>query len=366
MERLIRCFVSVVLVGCFLASDVRGADIIWGSQISDMDVTNGIMPDQEFVDLLASAGHNVTRFEIEGGQAPLSSDHVNMLNMADLVILGRNNASGNFQDLDADPWNLDVTAPVLLMSAYLSRQNRLGWQAGNDVPDSGPTPLVAVDPNHPVFDGIALAGDGVTMAEDYNIMIDRGSTTIGTPLVAGANVIATNPTIAGGDGIAIAEWPTGTNVTPDNATAGSLAGPRYFFAGGSREAANVHDTAGMMDLTGVGQQLFLNTVGYILGVEPPVPGDFNGDGEVTAADFTILSDNLGGHLDGPVGRSEGDMNFDGRIDLTDFGQFKEAFPGAFAAATGVPEPSTIGLVACVLALIAVSPLRKRLRRTIVE
>lgn len=92
-----------------------------------------------------------------------------------------------------------------------------------------------------------------------------------------------------------------------------------------------------------------------------IPGDFNGDGMVTAADFMILSDNLGGHLDGQVGRSEGDMNFDGDVDLDDFGQFKELFPGAVAAAQGVPEPSTLMLAAGALAVLSLGHLRRKSR-----
>jgi hypothetical protein len=72
-------------------------------------------------------------------------------------------------------------------------------------------------------------------------------------------------------------------------------------------------------------------------------GDFNGMGGVTAADFLVLSGNLGTHLDGNyVGHAGGDMNLDGRVDLDDFGQFKASFPGAFAAAMAmVPEPSSL-------------------------
>jgi hypothetical protein len=74
------------------------------------------------------------------------------------------------------------------------------------------------------------------------------------------------------------------------------------------------------------------------------PGDFNEDGVVNNADYVILSDNLAGHLDGPVGFEQGDIDFDGDVDLDDFGQFKELFPGALGQAQGVPEPASLALV----------------------
>jgi hypothetical protein len=91
------------------------------------------------------------------------------------------------------------------------------------------------------------------------------------------------------------------------------------------------------------------------------PGDFNGDGNVDGMDFTILSNNLGGHLDGPVGRENGDMNFDGRVDLDDFGLFKGLPAGGAAIGQGqaIPEPSSIVLVCCVLGALSLGYLRKR-------
>jgi hypothetical protein len=59
------------------------------------------------------------------------------------------------------------------------------------------------------------------------------------------------------------------------------------------------------------------------------------------------------------------MNFDGKVDLTDFGEFKALYPGAFAEAQGVPEPATIGLVLCILGLVAVRSLRTRAGKAVV-
>ena len=53
-----------------------------------------------------------------------------------------------------------------------------------------------------------------------------------------------------------------------------------------------------------------------------------------------------------VGYEHGDIDFDNDVDLADFQRFLEVYPGAAAAASGVPEPSSVGLSLCVLAGIA--------------
>jgi hypothetical protein len=245
------------------ASGAQAASIAWYS------ATAAGGSDEPFISQLQTAGHSVTRFPAVQG-TNLSDADITNLNAFDLVIIGRATASADFDDAtDETNWNTRITKKVMIMSAFLTRMNRLGWQSGNNVPDSAPTPLVAVDSNHPVFAGVPLNGDG-TMQNNYNIQIDRGTSQIGDALPAGAIVIARNPAVA--NGIAIAEWPSGTSVFADGGSY-SLAANRYFFAGGSREVdGGALTTAGQYDLTQDGQRLFVNFVNYALIPEPSACG----------------------------------------------------------------------------------------------
>ncbi|MEM9657679.1 MAG: LamG domain-containing protein, partial [Planctomycetota bacterium] len=84
-----------------------------------------------------------------------------------------------------------------------------------------------------------------------------------------------------------------------------------------------------------------------------IRGDFDNNGSIGTEDYEIMATNLGSHLDlpGAEAHSRGDYDLNGTIDLVDFGAFKADFPGVVAAATGVPEPSTV-----VLSVFAISGL----------
>ncbi len=86
---------------------------------------------------------------------------------------------------------------------------------------------------------------------------------------------------------------------------------------------------------------------------PFVPGDFDTDGDIDAADYAVLVLNQFASLDGPTTRSyvRGDFNRDGRNNHTDFVLFQDAFDSANGAGsfealvTGVPEPAAAALAA---------------------
>lgn len=255
--RFFRMSVALLFCAALVAPVANAADILWNSEIADE-----MGADAGFVDLLRGAGHTVTRINTP---ALLTDADVATLNAADLVILGRAGNSSEYQNENGAAWNARVTAPVISMSAYFNRDNRMRWTVDSNLVDSGPAKLKAADPSHPIWNGIALDGEG-NMIDDYNVLIDRGTST-NTSLLVNGNLIGTNPTVMSGAnlGVAIADWPAGTEVGGGQV----LAGYRMIFNGGSREADGAGiATAGKLDLTPAGQQLFLNAVNYALVPEP--------------------------------------------------------------------------------------------------
>ena len=80
-------------------------------------------------------------------------------------------------------------------------------------------------------------------------------------------------------------------------------------------------------------------------LEAVTPGDFNDDGLVDLADFTILAENFNESFAFDVAYSKGDMTRNGTVDLADFASFREVYAtrdGAVAAA--VPEPGSLVLL----------------------
>ena len=87
-------------------------------------------------------------------------------------------------------------------------------------------------------------------------------------------------------------------------------------------------------------------------IDGPI-GELNEDGVINELDYHILVSNLNAHLDREVSYLDGDIDFNGAVDLNDFGLFKSLYPGVVAAATRIPEPGTLGLATLMLmALLA--------------
>ncbi len=75
-----------------------------------------------------------------------------------------------------------------------------------------------------------------------------------------------------------------------------------------------------------------------------LPGDFNFDGTVDAADYTVWRDSIG--LTGAG--LDADSNIDGRVDDLDYAVWKANFGmtlGSGAVSVAVPEPGTSLLLA---------------------
>ena len=98
---------------------------------------------------------------------------------------------------------------------------------------------------------------------------------------------------------------------------------------------------------------------YVVGGEPPLEGDYNGDGVVDAADYTKRRDTWT--------RTNTDLSADGNkngsIDSGDRDVWAANYGDAAGSAAGVPEPTAFALAGLVVALIGLeSAIARRLSR----
>jgi len=254
-------------------------------------------PDKGYTDLLTANGYNVTRYITTGSPDPA------FLNAADLVIISRSVQSAHYQNASASLWN-DISAPMIILSGYTLRSNRMGYTTGNTIPDiTGDITLTVNNPTHPIFAGIPLTGG--TMTNPYagiavypnGIKYNDGSPVpAGTPAQGisintdpvniNGTVLATISSAGNGPvgGMVIGEWPAGSTLThAGGAGTDTLAGHRLVFLTGSREVSGIpginSETAGMYDLYADGAQMFLNAVDYMLSAPAPLatnPSPANG------------------------------------------------------------------------------------------
>jgi len=226
-------------------------------------------PDKGYTDLLTANGHTVTRV--------VSADNLDLsgLASADLVIISRSVASGHYQQAnEATAWN-GLNKPVIILGGYIIRGgsgggSRLGFTSGETIPDvvTNDIRIKAIAPGHPIFNGIALDGNGrmvntyATLQRHTNFL-QRGISVNSSAVTNGGVVLGVVGTLndAATGGMIIGEWlpgaVMGTNATP-------LGGRRLVFLTGSREHNGLtSEGAGMYDLTADGAQMLLNAVNYM-------------------------------------------------------------------------------------------------------
>jgi hypothetical protein len=282
---ILTIIVTLAFTGVFSALSAAAAQtILWVSDTPQSGTSgffgpmdSALWPDNGFITVLTNAGYNVHRFDAPNSQdTQLTAAQIAAINTNDLVIIGRAVGSAAFQAPQGAQWNTAITAPVIVMSPYLVRPdgNRLGWFTGGTLPDGTNTFATAVNLANPVtayiFGTVNL--DGNTTVQAYDDHIDRGTSHIVQAPVAGGTLHAT--TVGGAQSQVmnmITSFPMGTSVMNGRDI---LAGYRMYFSGGSREldGASVAGTAGKMNLTETGVELFLRAVEVALN-NGETPGD---------------------------------------------------------------------------------------------
>jgi hypothetical protein len=330
-------------------------------------------PDKGYTDLLAAAGHTVTR--IVTSAAP----NVANLNMFDLVMISRSNPSGNFQTpASAAAW-ASVTAPMIHLGGYAIRGgtgggSRLGYTTGETIPDTvGPVHLTINAPNHPIFAGVQRDANNV-MVNNYSddvtapfdpFNLQRGISVNVNPLPSGATLLASLPDLsAGNPGMVIGEFPAGTALA--NASMNVQQGHRLVFLTGSRENDGLtSEGAGIFDLSPTGSTMLRNAVNYMVDLGPVTPGDVNGDGVADANDYVIIRNNFNGS---GKNKATGDLNGDTFVNFLDFRIWKNNRTDGGAGAgvdlgielgQNIPEPSSLVLALFGMAALVRATARRR-------
>jgi len=279
------CAVVLAVVGFVGVQLAPAANILWVSDVGVPGTFTGPgsgFTDQGFVTLLQNAGHNVNRFNPSNNNAvALTPTELAAINTNDLILVARAGGSGSWQNTRATNWNRDVIKPMIVMSPYFVRPdgNRLGWFTGGTLPDDVPAPLTPGNSSDPTVDYIfsQVAMNGTNTATLYTEPMDRNTSHIQNPPVAGAVPIATVTSPQEGNAAivtvnAIVGFPAGTIV--QGAAAIPLPAYRMYFSGGTREGATAPNTiwfyTGRENLTPVGENVFLRSVEVALnnGVAP--------------------------------------------------------------------------------------------------
>ena len=121
-----------------------------------------------------------------------------------------------------------------------------------------------------------------------------------------------------------------------------------FAAVGYQDDVRVYD--GVLTLEQL-EEVRLENLLPVAACDPGTAGDINGDGDVSFADFLVLSSNFGNPAES---HTEGDINCDGEVSFADFLVLSANFGNTSEIAATVPEPTS-----CLLLASAVLLLRRR-------
>jgi hypothetical protein len=250
----------------------KGKSIVFVSAMYPSTADANVPSDQGFVDLLTAAGYDVDYmpgFLVGTGWVSywetLDPNKLAVLNAADLVILARGCNSAGVADTDAKraAWN-GVKSPLMLMSSYIAANNRFKWlNSQSQDARKAYYDIKAVDPNHPLFEGVTLDANDVVQWYDPSVATGYASF-INTADAGSGKVLAVRPD---NGNMLIAEWPAGQEFY---AGSGQIpADLRMLFSAGTQEVNKEKTNWGVMNLTAEGQKIWLNAVEYLLC--PPMP-----------------------------------------------------------------------------------------------
>jgi len=245
----------------------RPKKITWVSETYDVDQDN-VQDDQGWIQMLRAAGYDVD-VTLDYWKA-LDFNKASELNAADLVIMSRASSSGHYATNipEVSLWN-SVKTPLIQTSAYVLRPDRWKWISSSSLINVPAPPMLVNAIDHPAFSETNLNLTGQVEALDRTIGAAPSETSFPSPATAGNGTVLAS-TVSGN--VWMAQWNMGSEFYEH---AGQFAGgQRMMFMAGTKDVSGV-TPQGAMNLTGEGQQIFLNAVTYMLQFKISDPGTEN-------------------------------------------------------------------------------------------
>src|SRR4030042_2508908 len=240
-------------------------EIVYGAPDFDITVITDDLLDQPCISFLQKQGFRKITTFWAGENIDLAGKDttVDLLNAADLLLIGRSGGSTNFQSAgEKAVWN-GLTPPTILNCPWKARNSRLNWfNSGTALQMNisvGTTTATAVIPDDPSFDfapGI-VNGDSIPewsfFADDYilvkaphngEVLVNRGDT---IPLVV--------------------RWETGDEFYSDTVPHDTAGGPRVYFGMGN----DGNGPSNFFPLTKTGQAIYFAEAMRLLGGVAGIP-----------------------------------------------------------------------------------------------
>lgn len=217
-------------------------------------------------EFLMRQGFNVAKFW-PGALSAAGQDTIDMLNAADLIIVGRSPGSGNFDSPDKEFWNA-LTVPMILNTQWAARSNRLNMFESTSCYHQNYWPNVAYGnvmlPADPIFTYASLDGDSMGWClPPHDFVQNSDSATNGTIV---AMYDQTTPLLI--------RWEAGTEYYPG--AVDITVAPKTYFGFGNDDLVNlgVEEVPNFFPLTRDGKAVYLGEICRMMGipVQPPVFG----------------------------------------------------------------------------------------------
>jgi hypothetical protein len=259
--------------------------------------------------LLEDAGHTIVAHDMFDN-LDLNPDGLDVLNAADLVIVSRDTNSGDYNTPEeVEIWAEGITAPMIILSPFVLRNNRWFMVDTDGILEtdkvSGFGPLVATEPDHPVFAGVLNDEDEAVVFDEDALGPDDSIDFINTfddnGMVGNGTVLAVE---AAFEVPWIIHWEAGVEYYDGS---GYIApGPRLHYSVGSDDDPF---SWGEKNTTPAGDQILLNAINWMTGGGGGLTGDFDGSGALDAADV----DDLTAQAAGGTNPADYDLNSDALV-----------------------------------------------------